>query len=490
MYVMGIDAGTQSIKVLVYDEGKRNKVAFSQKSLDLISKNDGTREQKVSWWIDALTACFDEIGREVLSKVKVLAISGQQHGFVPVAEDKSVLSNVKLWCDTSTVKECDEISNSFGGEERLIKEVGNPIMPGYTASKILYLKKHNEESFNKMRYVLLPHDYLNYYLTGIAVMEKGDASGTGLMTIKDGTWNIELCNIISPSLIDKLPKIVNPGIIGCVKDEIAERFGFNNDTLVATGGGDNMMAAIGTGCVEDGSLTISLGTSGTMFASSILPIIDDKNRLAAFRSSHNTYLPLLCTMNCTVASESVRKLFNLSAQDFDKLASQAPIGAEELVFLPFLNGERVPNLPFGEGVLGGMNVMNIKSENIARSVLEGVSYEFLLGLEAFKEKGFEAKVITLTGGGANSSFWRQMLCDMLSCSVRVTKEKEAAAFGAILQALWLIGDKDLSEVVNEHLVFDETKACSPNLDNSELYQKVYKKWKSYTDSLTNQFKQA
>ena len=118
-------------------------------------------------------------------------------------------------------------------------------------------------------------------------------------------------------------------------------------------------------------------------------------------------------------------------------------------------------------------------ENIARSVLEGVSYEFLLGLEAFKGKGFEAKVITLTGGGANSGFWRQMLCDMLACSVRVTKEKEAAAFGAILQAIWLIGDKTLSEVVNEHLVFDETKACNPNLINSEAYQKAYKKWKSY-----------
>ena len=490
MYVMGIDAGTQSIKVLVYDDEKKEKVAFAQKTLDLISKNDGTREQKASWWIDALTACFDEIKRDVLNKVKVLAISGQQHGFVPVAEDSNVLSNVKLWCDTSTVEECTEITTKFGGEERLIKEVGNPIMPGYTASKILYFKKHNEEGFNKMHYVMLPHDYLNYYLTGISVMEKGDASGTGLMTIKDGSWNIELCNIISPSLIDKLPKIVNPGIIGCIKSEIAERFGFSKETLVATGGGDNMMAAIGTGCVEDGSLTISLGTSGTMFASSTLPIIDEKNRLAAFRSSHNTYLPLLCTMNCTVASENIRKLFNLSAQEFDSLAVKAPIGAEGLVFLPFLNGERVPNLPFGEGVLGGMNVLNIKSENIARSVLEGVSYEFLLGLEAFKEKGFKAKVITLTGGGANSSFWRQLLCDMLSCSVRVTEEKEAAAFGAILQAIWLLSDKALSEVVAEHLIFDENKACIPNLENSKEYQKIYKKWKCYTESLTKQFKQA
>lgn len=489
MFVAGIDAGTQSIKVLVYDSKAKKEVAISQEPLELISRNDGSREQKAEWYIDAIRKCFEKIDTSIRKKIKAIAVSGQQHGFVPVAEDGSVLWNVKLWCDTSTAEECKEIEEAFGGRDRLLDKVGNPILPGYTASKILWLKKTHPNEFDKMKYVMLPHDYINYFLTGKAVMERGDASGTGLMDIRTSSWNEELCSIISSDLIHKLPPISkNPEIIGNVLPKIAEELGLSDDVTVTSGGGDNMMSAIGTGAVSDGELTISLGTSGTLFASSSLPMVDRKGRLAAFASSHGTYLPLLCTMNCTVAEEVLRKEMGITVEEFVSEAEKSDIGAEGLVLLPFFNGERIPNYPKGEALIGGMNMTNVKRENIARAALEGVSYEFLLGLEAFKELSFSPKMESLTGGGAKSSFWRQMIADITALEVRCPKTKEAAAFGAALQALATVEKQDIASIVKDHLEFDEEKKAYPNMECHERYMKSYEKWKKYSITMAPLFR--
>ena len=483
MLVAGIDAGTQSIKVLVYDSIYKKEVAHASCPLDLISRPDGSREQKAQWYIDAVKKCFDDIDGETKTKISAISVSGQQHGFVPVSEDGSVLWNVKLWCDTSTSLECREIEDAFGGRDKVRDEVGNPILPGYTASKILWLKKNHREEYEKMKYVLLPHDYINFFLTGKVVMERGDASGTGLMDIKKGVWHEGICSVISKDLIHKMPPISQDLVpIGIVRKEVAAMLGLNESVVVAPGGGDNMMSAIGTGAVKDGEMTISLGTSGTLFASSSRPLIDEKGRLAAFSSSHGTYLPLLCTMNCTVAEEVLRAEMDLSVEDFVKEAEKAPLGSEGLVFLPFFNGERVPDYPKGEAVLGGMNMTNYKRENIARSALEGVSFEFLLGLDAFKELSFTPSVISLTGGGCKSPFWRQMIADVTGVDTRCPKTSEAAAFGAALQALAVMEKRSVADVVEEHLEYDEEKKAIPNASNHEKYLEAYSKWKKYCDA--------
>ena len=482
MYVMGIDAGTQSIKVLVYDSVAHKKVALAKAPLILISKSDGTREQKAEAWIVALEDAILSIPEDIRENVEAIAISGQQHGFVPLSQSGEVLYNVKLWCDTSTINECKEISEIAGKE--VLEECGNPILPGYTASKILWLKKHYPELYDKVWRVMLPHDYLNYVLTGAAVMERGDASGTGLMDIRSGKWDLRICNAISSDLIQKLPEIREEGVIGFVTKNAAKRFGLKEGTKVTSGGGDNMMAAIGTRAVRDGSITISLGTSGTMFSSSSTPIIDSKANLASFRSSHGTWLPLLCTMNCTVATEAFRKARGLSVDELSTLASSAPIGSEGVVFLPFLNGERFPDLPKGEGVFGGFNNENLKDANMARSIFEGVTFEFLLGLDSFKG----ASEITLTGGGAKSKFWRQLISDVLNLPVRLSSEEEAAAFGAALQALWIVENKrTIGEIVDEHLSMSSEPLTMPNTLNHEMYMKHYEKWKSYVNTLTPLF---
>ncbi|MCF0238343.1 MAG: xylulokinase [Sphaerochaetaceae bacterium] len=489
MFVMGIDEGTQSVKCLVYDSQKKEVVKIATENVQLISLDGGIREQKSSWWIEAIERCFKKLGKDTLSHVDAISVSGQQHGFVPMTKSGDVLHNVKLWCDTSTVKECEEITTSYGGEEKLIANVGNPILPGYTASKILYFKKNYPDLYKKMDYVLLPHDYINYYLCGHIIMERGDASGTGLLNLYKGEWDKELCSIISNTLLSKLPPILSePSIIGKVKSSLVTDFGFNKDCVVTSGGGDNMMAAIGTGCVNKGDVTISLGTSGTLFTSTDFVVTDKKKRIAAFASSHNSYLPLLCTMNCTVSTEEIRNRYNLSVEDFNLKAQKAPIGANGLIFLPFLNGERVPSLPKAEAIFGGIRIGNYTVENIARAVFEGVSMSLMPGLEAFKELGIEIRRIILTGGGSNSSLWREIIANLTGYPVYVPRNKEGAAFGAALHSLLLKTNSNISDVINSHLSFDEGASVVPNNEDFKKYKKIYEKWISYEKALEIIFK--
>lgn len=484
MVVSGIDLGTQSLKTLVYDSDEKRVLALESAKIDLISEEGGVREQKASWWIEALLSTFSRIDRKIKERIEAIGVSGQQHGFVPISESGEVLSNVKLWCDTSTSSYSEELIEKYGGSSKLIEELGNTIMPGYTLGKIYYFIKEHRDLYDRMRYVLLPHDYLNYYLTGRAVMEMGDASGTGLLDVRRGLWSKELSDLADPSLFERLPELRSENsIIGIVSKEAQRALGLKEGVMVSSGGGDNMMAAIGTGTVDNGSVTMSLGTSGTLFASSDSPIIDKSGIMAAFRSSHGTFLPLLCTMNCTVSTEIFRSLFSLSVKEFDSIAESSPIGAEGILVLPFYNGERIPNYPNGKGVIAGITNSNLKRENIARASIEGPSFEFLLGLSTLEELGLKAKTITLAGGGAKSRFWRSLISDMTSIEVRVPVIEESAAFGAALQALSEAEDRSISSVVRENVEFDDTKSAKPNYGNTEKYRKVYNEWLKYVKAL-------
>ena len=400
--IIGIDNGTQSTKVIFYDFENRRIAASATAPHDLISRDDGSREQKAAWWVQALQSCFDQIDPEVRKTALAAGVSGQQHGFVPLDEDGNVLRDVKLWCDTSTAGECGELTDAYGGEEKLLAEPGNLVLPGYTASKILWFKKNNPDEYARMAHILLPHDYLNYYLTGEYTMEYGDASGTALLNIKTRTWHKELVRALDPDkdLTACLPDLLEPWeVSGHVLPEIAEQFGIPAGIPVSTGGGDNMMGAVGTGTVRDGVLTMSLGTSGTLYGYSDSPVIDPRGNLAAFCSSTGGWLPLLCTMNCTVATEMMRQLFEYGVKEFDQLGAAAPAGSEGILTLPFFNGERTPNFPHGKGCIVGMTASNVKKENIFRSALESAILGMKLGLDSFRILGFKAREVRLIGGG-------------------------------------------------------------------------------------------
>ncbi len=471
--VVGIDLGTQHLKVVCYDFEDRQVVATESEPLDLYQNSSGVAEQRAQWWLDALYAAFSRIDRKILGSVVALGVSGQQHGFVPLDESGRVLADVKLWCDTSTEQECREITETMGGEGACLDLTGNRILPGYTASKILWFRKIHPELYKKLATILLPHDYLNFYLTGERCMEAGDASGTGLLDIRNREWSSEMLRAIDADrdLSQCLPPLrTKPGMIGTLSKQAAETLGLPVTTPVCTGGGDNMMAAIGTGNVANGRLTMSLGTSGTVYAYSDTPVIDPDGEIAAFCSSTGGWLPLLCTMNCTVATETMRRMLDTDLAGFEQQVSCASAGSGGIITVPFYNGERSPDLPNGKACILGLDSHNSRPENLLRSAMEGATYALRSGIDRLKALGVETEEIVLTGGGANSASWRQLVADVCNAPVTVLQQREGAAFGAALQAVAAMDGSELGELVGEHLSRDEAACCEPDPRSVGFYQ--------------------
>lgn len=482
-FTAGIDAGTQSVKVIVYDAEARLVVASTSAALELVTGTDGSREQHPDAWTQAVRQCFAGIDGDVRKRIKAIAVSGQQHGFVPLDAEGEVLAPAKLWCDTSSTEECVEISNAVGGAARCIELAGNPILVGYTASKLPWTRKHRPEAYRRLARILLPHDYLNFWLTGEAFCEFGDASGTGWLDVRTRRWSSELLHAIDPGrdLAQCLPPLVDTASTFAIRADRAEQLGLAGDVLVATGGGDNMMAAIGTGCVVPGRLVMSLGTSGTLFAYSETPAVDPQGRWAAFCSSTGGWLPLVCTMNCTVATETIARLFGFSTRTGDGHIEATEPGAGGLTFLPFLNGERTPDLPLGKGALTGLTPHNASPANVYRAAMEGATYTLRYGFEAFASAGMRFDHVVLTGGGAGSAAWRQMVADVFAVPVRVPRDVEGAAFGAALQALWSVSRVQgrgvtFTELVDAHVTFDDALAASPNPARVEAYRDSYQRF--------------
>jgi xylulokinase len=440
MIYLGLDCGTQSTKAIALDGDSGAVLATAAKSYDVLpGLLPGHLEQHPATWLEAM----DETIRQVLTalrerrgEVRGLGISGQQHGFVPLDEDGQVIRPAKLWCDTSSSEECNLFRSHFGGAKVLIDEVGLDMLPGYTAPKILWLKRREPENFARLSLILLPHDYLNFYLTGVSRMEYGDASGTALMNVRRRVWSKAVLEFIDRSLADKLPPLGSSRQpMGRLRPELAQHWGLSPEVVVSAGGGDNMMGAIGTGNVEPGRVTASLGTSGTIYAYSAEPVIDPAGEVAGFCDSTDAWLPLVCTMNVTLATEATRKLFGWSAIRSDEAVRSVPPGSEGLMFLPYLQGERTPNLPRGRGVFYGVTPGNMTPAHLARATIEGVTIGLAYGLQRMKNLGVAPTQIRLTGGGSKSAVWRQICADVFGCAVMTLAQSEGAAVGAAIQAL-------------------------------------------------------
>jgi xylulokinase len=484
--VLGIDLGTQNVKVVCYDFEARETLAVENAPLDLNQTEEGIAEQQAQWWTHALEQALHQVGQDVRNSVVAIGVSGQQHGFVPMDKSGEVLAPVKLWCDTSTEAECEAIMTDFGGADACLEEVGNLILPGYTASKVRWFRDKHPGRYEQMNCILLPHDYLNFYMTGERCMEAGDASGTGFLDVRTRDWSDKMLEAIDPEreLRECLPDVaISNDAIGTLLPTIATDLGLPPGIPVSIGGGDNMMGAIGTGNVSPGVVSMSLGTSGTVYAYSDSPIVDKKGNIAAFCSSTGGWLPLLCTMNCTVSTELMRDLLDTDIASFEAQVAAAPRGANGVITLPFFNGERTPNLPNAKGCILGLDSRNTRSENILRSAVEGATFALRFGINELAELGIEASEIVVTGGGVNSAMWRQIISDVCNTPVTVLRQSEGAAFGAALQAVSMLdqSDSDLKTLVDEHLARDEERCCEPRRSAVNFYNETYNKYQQAVD---------
>lgn len=490
---LGIDCGTQGTKALILDARSGKVLGQGAAAHSLISAANGRREQDPAQWLEALTLATrlallaaNVSGQEILG----IGVSGQQHGLVLLDEQGQVLRPAKLWCDTETSAENQRLLAHLGGESGSLERLGVAIAPGYTVSKLLWTQEQHPQIFARVAHILLPHDYLNFWLTGRCCSEFGDASGTGYFDVRSRQWDLQLLGDIDPSgrLQAALPELLEAHqAVGTTLPNIAERLGINPKALVASGGGDNMMGALGTGNVQPGAITMSLGSSGTVYAYAEQPDVSPDAAVATFCSSSGGWLPLICTMNLTNATSAVRELFDLDLSQFNARVEQAPIGAEGVSMLPFLNGERVPALPHATGSLLGLNMSNLTQANLCRAVVEGTTFGLRYGLDLLRHNGLQSRSIRLTGGGSKSPVWRQIVADIMNTPVVCTEHSEAAALGAAIQAAWCKSgtgtQQSLLALCERCVSLDPSSETHPVAANVAAYQQAYERYRQQVATL-------
>jgi len=491
---LGIDCGTQGTKAIVLDAENGKVLGEGAAPHSMISGHNGRREQDVQQWLDA----FEQATRDALAQagvsglqIQAIGVSGQQHGLVLLNSNGKVLRPAKLWCDTETTPENDRLLDYLGGESGSLERLGVAIAPGYTVSKLLWTQEQHPDLFPQIDKILLPHDYLNYWLTGRCCSEFGDASGTGYFNVRTRQWDLPLLDHIDPSgrLSKALPELLQAQeAVGTLRPQIAERLGLNPQAIVSSGGGDNMMGAIGTGNIQPGAITMSLGSSGTVYAFTDQPQVSEQPSVATFCSSSGGWLPLICTMNLTNATGAIRELFALDIAGFNRLVEQAPIGAEGVSMLPFLNGERVPALPNAKGSILGLDSTNLNQANLCRAVVEGTTFGLRYGLDLLRASGIKSENIRLIGGGSKSAVWRQIVADIMDTPVVCTEQGEAAALGAAIQAAWCWSQahgrgQSLQSLCERCVTLDLNSQTRPVPGNVSAYQQVYDRYRSQLQAL-------
>lgn len=496
-YFLGIDAGTQSTKAVAVDAETGAVAASATAIYDLLPDlPPGHKEQHPQTWLDAADKTIREVVAKLRGPVRGIGVSGQQHGFVPLDERGQVIRPAKLWNDTSTAAECDQIMAAVGGRDRFIALTGNALPPGFTASKILWLKEHEPANFARLATVLLPHDYLNFWLTGIQRMEYGDASGTALMDVRTRAWSRPVLQAIDTALESRLPPLDHSAKPhGPLRAELARQWGLGDgEVLVSSGGGDNMMGAIGTGNVASGVVTVSLGTSGTIYACSDTPVVDPKGEVAAFCDSTGKWLPLVCTMNVTVATEMVRDCFGMDHGALAEAAARVSAGSDGLLLVPFFEGERTPNCPQGTGVFFGVRPAVFDAPHLARSAMEGATLGLNYGLNRMRELGLRPREIRATGGGAKNAVWRQIVADVFNAPVVCLNQEEGAAYGAALQAMWAFENArgpaaDILEITQRFLRPVEATRAVPAAEHVACYQQLQALFNRLVEDLAGAFTQ-
>ena len=429
---LGFDVGTQGTKALLIDDVQRAVVARASASYGLIEGLPaGHAEQHPDTWAAALREVTTRILQQAdLKRLAGIGVSGQQHGAVVLDADGAVVRPAKLWCDTSAAEEAEELS----------ARVGRAIPAGFTAPKLAWMRRHEPELWRRVDLVLLPHDWVNWKLTALATMEPGDASGTGWFDAQTRAFCARTLRAVDPRLAGMLPPLVESGsIAGTLTLQGAAWLGLPRECIgvpVSTGGGDNMMSAIGAGATREGVAVLSLGTSATVFAHSSRALLDPEGLIAPFCDSTGGWLPLLCVMNATGVLEEVRAAFGLDLDTLTREAERVEPGCGGLLFVPYLVGERVPNLPRASGSLLGLRQGLLRPGVVFRAALEGVALNLALGVERMRGLGLAIETVRAVGGGARNALWRSILADALEATVVPLSEPETAALGAALQAAW------------------------------------------------------
>jgi xylulokinase len=475
-YFIGIDSSTTATKTLLMT-GDGRVIGVASSSYDYETPRPLWSEQRPGlWWqatVDSIRQVLADTG-VTPTDVKGIGLTGQMHGLVLLDKAGQVLRPAILWNDQRTGAECDEMRAKMG-RQRLIDITGNDALTGFTAPKILWVKNNEPEIYGRIAQILLPKDYVRFKLTGDYAMDKAGGAGTQLFDVRQRDWSAELLAALE---IDQawLPSTFEgTAVTGILSTAAAAATGLPAGLPVMGGGGDQAANAVGTGAVVDGSVALSLGTSGVVFASSDVPIVEENGRLHAFCHAVPGKWHLMGVM--LSAAGSLRWFRDTLAPDanYDGLLAPAaaiPPGSEGLLFLPYLTGERTPHPdPLARGAFVGLTVRHTRA-HMTRAVIEGVAFGLRDSFELMKNAGLSPiNQVRASGGGVKSALWRQILADVLQAEIVTINTAEGAAYGAAILAAVGTGAFGSVETACTQLI-QVTGRTTPGMDTA-VYDQIY-----------------
>lgn len=475
MYYIGIDLGTSAVKLLLM-EGNGRIANVVSKEYPLYFPQPGWSEQKPEDWYAQTVAGVKEL-LEGFDKDKVAGISfgGQMHGLVILDSEDRVIRPAILWNDGRTYEENDYL-NQVIGKEKLSSYTANISFTGFTAPKILWVKKNEPENFSKIAKIMLPKDYLAYKLTGVHCTDVSDASGMLLLDVKNRCWSKEMCEICDVKE-EQLPQLYESyETVGTVLPDVAKQLGIPEGVKVAAGAGDNAAAAVGTGTVGEGMCNISLGTSGTIFISSEKFGVDKNNALHAFAHADGHYH----LMGCMLSAASCNKWWMddiIGTKDYAKeQADIVKLGENHVYFLPYLMGERSPhNDPDARGTFIGMT-MDTTRADMTQAVLEGVAFALRDSFEVAKSLGIKIERTKICGGGAKSPLWKKIIANVMNIKVDVIESEEGPGYGGAMLAAVACGEYASVEEAAAKLV-KVVDTVEPEPELAAKYEARYQQFK-------------
>lgn len=500
-YLLGIDLGTSGTKTVLFTEGGKPVASYTGEYPLSQPKNGWAEQDPHHWW----QACVDGISA-VLAKSGIpstdilgIGLSGQMHGLVMLDNEGHVLRPSIIWCDQRTQAQCDEMVRRLT-LEKIITITANPPMTGFTAAKILWVQENEPELYAKCAHILLPKDYIRYKLTGEFATEASDAAGMQLMDIPKRDWSPEMLSALHIDRSLLAPIYESPDLTGTVHNKAAAETGLAPGTKVAGGAGDNAAAAVGTGVVRQGSAFTTLGTSGVVYAVSDTVSIDPKGRVHTLCASvPGKWTVMSCTQGAglslrwlrdTCCAPEVAAALEAGVDPYQimtKEAMESPIGADGLLYLPYLMGERSPHPdPDCRGVFFGLSARHTRKDMI-RAVMEGVAYSQRECVDVFREMNVPINGMMACGGGARSDLWRQMLADLYGCPVSTLAADEGPALGAAILAGVCAGVYTSVEEGSDAIVAT-ADTLSPVSAHTTAYQGYYELYKNLYCSLFKDFK--
>jgi len=500
--LLGLDLGTTGAKAILIDEdGKVISKALVEYPL-IVPKPGWSEQDAASWWkasAEAIKKTMDSANVEAGS-VAGVGLTGQMHGLVPLDGAGNVLRNPILWNDQRTADQCEWITARLGGEGDAIRLTSNPILPGFTAPKLIWIRQNEPRIFSKIRKILLPKDYIRFKLTGAYATEVSDASGTSLFDVRRRRWSDEVLEKLDIPR-DLLPDAHESTVVsGEISREVAGLTGLKAGTPVVGGGGDQSAGAVGNGIVKPGVISATIGTSGVVFAHTDDVKVDPEGRLHTFCHAVPGKWHVMGVMLSAGGSmrwfrdklgspeTEMAKAHGMDPYDLlTEAASKVPCGSEGLLFLPYLTGERTPHKdPNARGVFFGLSLRTDKA-HMVRAVMEGVAFGMRDSLEIMKGMGLSITQVRASGGGARSELWQQIQADIYGVELYRMEAEEGPAFGAALIAGVGAGVYPSIQEACDRTV-KTTGLVKPNTENVATYDKYYSLYRELYRSVKPRFK--